>query len=79
MAAVDHVFSTALFHHRAGNLQQAETYCYRALRKESGHAESLHLLGMIASESGNQQLAASLIGRAIKSAGARPGYCANLG
>ena len=79
MAAVDHVFSTALFHHRTGNLQQAEAYCYRALRKDAGHAESLHLLGMIASESGNQQLAASLIGRAIKCAGARPDYCVNLG
>ena len=79
MAAVDHVFSTALFHHRAGNLQQAEAYCHRALRKASGHAESLHLLGMIASESGNQPLAASLIGRAIKSGGPRPDYCVNLG
>ncbi len=79
MAAVDHVFSTALFHHRAGNLQQAEAYCQRALRKESGHAESLHLLGMIASQSGNQPLAASLIGRAIKSAGPRPEYCVDLG
>ncbi len=79
MAAVDHVFSTALFHHRAGNQQQAEAYCHRALAKESGHAESLHLLGMIASESGNQPLAASLIGRAIKSGGPRPDYCVNLG
>ena len=79
MAAVDHVFSTALFHHRAGNLRQAEAYCHRALRKESAHADSLHLLGIIASQSGNQPLAASLIGRAIKSAGARPDYCVNLG
>ena len=79
MAALDHMFSTALFHHRAGNFEQAEAYCYRVLRKESGHSASLHLLGMIASQSGDQPLAASLISRAIKSGGARPDYCVNLG
>ncbi|MEP6535360.1 MAG: tetratricopeptide repeat protein [Bryobacteraceae bacterium] len=79
MTAVDHAFSTALFHHRAGNLPQAEAYCRRALRKQSEHAASLDLLGMIASEAGNQTLAAALIVRAIKSAGALPDYCVNLG
>ncbi len=79
MPAIDHVFSTAVFHHQAGNLQQAETDCRRVLKKDSGHSESLHLLGVIASESGDQEMAASLISRAIAAAGPKRDYCVNLG
>jgi tetratricopeptide (TPR) repeat protein len=79
MTAIDHVFSTAMFHHQSGNLQQAETCCRRVLKKNPSHAECLHLLGVIASESGSQEMAASLITRAIEAAGPKPGYCVSLG
>jgi tetratricopeptide (TPR) repeat protein len=79
MPAADHAFSTALFHHRSGNFQQAEVYCRRVLKRDSEHAESLHLLGVLASEAGDQKAAATLIGRAIKAAGPQTDYCVNLG
>ena len=78
MTAIDHIFSTALFHHQAGNLQKAETCCRRVLKKNPTHAECLHLLGRIASETGSQEIAASLINRAIKAAGPKSGFCVSL-
>lgn len=41
--------------------------------------DTLHLLGLIASETGDQNLAAALIVRAIRARGPEPAFCANLG
>src|SRR5438552_17138429 len=51
----------------------------RILALEPSHADSLHLLGLIASEAGQHETAAVLIARAIQVAGPLAPYCSNLG
>ena len=67
-------FSYAVAQHRAGNFQQAECI-YRAViaadpgGRDPHHADALHLLGLIASETGQHQAATALIVQAIQVGG----------
>lgn len=79
MPAVCSDFAQGLARHRAGELKQAESIYRAVLARDPGHADALHLLGLIASENGNHQTAAALIVRAIQLKGPEPVYCANLG
>ena len=55
--------------HQAGQLVEAEA-CYRqVLAIDPNHFDSLHLLGVVAHQSGRSDLAASLINKAIASSG----------
>ena len=45
-------FDTALRHHQKGRLAEAEALCRRILSADAGHADSLHLLGVIATKWG---------------------------
>jgi predicted O-linked N-acetylglucosamine transferase (SPINDLY family) len=56
---------TAAALHRAGQLAQAEQAYRRILAYDPDHAECVHLLGVIAHQSGRSEAAAKLIGRAI--------------
>jgi prepilin-type N-terminal cleavage/methylation domain-containing protein len=55
----------ALGLHRAGRLDEAEVLYRQILAREPEHAESLHLLGVIAHQGGHHEAAVDLIGRAI--------------
>jgi len=68
-----------LEHHRAGRLGEAERVYRRVLQLNPHHADSLHLLGMVAFQTGNCDAAAELISRAILRNGQDATYFTNLG
>ena len=55
----------AVRHHHAGQLTEAEDYYRQVLAIDQNHFDSLHLLGVVAQQSGRSDLAVRLIGRAI--------------
>ena len=65
MAATSDAFAVAFGHHRAGKLQLAERSYKQILQADPHHADALHYLGVLASQSGNQPVAIDLIGKAI--------------
>ena len=73
------LFATAIQHHRAGRLVEAEALYRQILATETEHPDSLHMLGVIAQQSGQPQLAIELIRRAIAHNGAVPAFHNNLG
>jgi len=64
-AGIAELLRSALRHHQAGQLVEAECYYRRILAIDQNHFDALHLLGVIAHQSGNPDLAARLIGKAI--------------
>jgi len=54
-----------LRHHAAGRLPEAETVYRQILQADPGHPIALQLLGVIAHQQGNNDLAVDLIGKAI--------------
>jgi len=68
----------ALAHHQAGRLQQAETICRQILVSRPDHPDALHLLGMIALQTGNHETAVKLIERAVEVKPDIPVYHVNL-
>jgi tetratricopeptide (TPR) repeat protein len=65
VAHAANAFLQALKHHQAGDLGRAERLYRRTLATDPKHADSLHLLGLIAAQSSRPAYAAELIGRAI--------------
>ena len=73
------MFAEALAHHKAGRLAEAERLYRLILADESRHSDSLHLLGMVAHQTGRHEVAIDLIGQAISIVGTAPSYHYNLG
>jgi tetratricopeptide (TPR) repeat protein len=73
------IFARAIEHHRAGRLHQAEADYRRVLDTDPEHADSLHLLGIIASRLGRSDIAVALIGNAIRIQPFAADYHNNLG
>ncbi len=73
------LYAAGVERHQAGRLAEAEVWCRRALAAEPGHADALHLLGVIARRAGRHEAAVQLIGEAIKRNGRDPLYHYNLG
>ena len=73
------LFATAIQHHRAGRLVEAEALYRQILTTETEHPDSLHMLGVLAQQSGQPYLAIELIRRAISHNGAVPAFHNNLG
>jgi tetratricopeptide (TPR) repeat protein len=65
------MLAEAVEHHRAGRLGEAERLYRGILDREPGHVESLHRLGLVASQTGHGQAAEGLIRRAIAAGDAR--------
>lgn len=61
----DQAFALALQHHRAGRLAEAERGYREILRHVPEHADSLHLLGVIAMQTGDLRSALLLVQRAV--------------
>jgi protein O-GlcNAc transferase len=73
------MFAAGVAHHQGGRLPQAEA-CYRqVLTIQPDHADTLHLLGVIAYQVGRHDVAIDLIRRAIARNGKNPAYFCNLG
>lgn len=79
MASVAEALQAALQHHNAGNLAEAERIYRQILAVEPRHADSLHLLGMIAFHAGRPDAARELIKQAIALNAGVPEYHSNLG
>ena len=65
MATIPDAFNLALQHHRAGRLQQAEAIYRQILESHPSHPDALHLLGVIAHQVGQHDLAIRYIKQAI--------------
>jgi tetratricopeptide (TPR) repeat protein len=59
-------FQAGLAHYQAGRLDRAETLLRKALQRAPDHADTLHLLGVIAEARGRHEYAGQLIRRALK-------------
>jgi len=68
-----------LAQHRAGRVTEAETLYLRVLAAAPGHADALHLLGVIAYQVGRRETAIERISQAIQQNGNNPAYHINLG
>src|SRR5580658_9185369 len=71
--------TTALVHHKAGRLNEAERIYRQILAIDATHADSLHLLGMIAYQAGRLDDATAMIGKAIAVDKTQAAYHLNLG
>jgi Tfp pilus assembly protein PilF/SAM-dependent methyltransferase len=58
-------FASAAQHFRSGRMAEAERSCRDVLTVIPDHADALHLLGMIAYQSGHHDAALELIGKAV--------------
>src|SRR3954453_6844215 len=63
-AAVDSCFNTALGHHRAGRLQQAEDLYRQVLADDKRHCQATHHLGLLVIETGRVKEGLELMKRA---------------
>ena len=73
------VLGEALRYHRAGRVTEAEWIYRQILAVDPRHADSLHLLGMIAYQGGRHDAAAEMIHRAIAINAEAACYHSNLG
>jgi predicted O-linked N-acetylglucosamine transferase (SPINDLY family) len=78
-AAIEEALQTALEHHRAGRLAEAEALYRRVLAESPDDIEALHLLGVLAGQSGHLDAAIDLIGRAVARSPTVPEYHNNVG
>ena len=79
MATISEALTVALAHHKAGRLQLAEEIYRRILEAEPNQADALHLMGVVACQSGDHTKAVSHIARAIAVNPNDPTYHNNLG
>jgi len=70
---------SALAHHQAGRLPEAEAIYRQILKAQPNHPDALHLLGMIAYQTGKNDIAVELISKAISAESSNPIYYSNLG
>src|SRR4051812_15329026 len=76
---IDEALEIAIRHHQAGRLPEAETIYRQVLAQHSRHPRALHLLGVIACQSGRHEMAAELIGKAIEILPSEAAFHSNLG
>ena len=79
MATIPEALAIAIGHHQAGRLQAAEQIYRQILAVEPNHADSWHLLGVIAHQLGQHETAVQYIRRAIALNGNMAHFHYNLG
>ena len=77
--SIQSMLGNALQQHRAGQLSEAEQVYRQILEIDAHHADSLHLLGMIAHQAGRHEDAVEMIRRAIAIHATGASYHSNLG
>ncbi len=63
---LDNAMQVAMRHHQSGQLAQAEQIYRQVLSQNPNHAGALHLLGVVAAQTGHRDVAENLIRRAIR-------------
>ncbi len=76
---VSDIFSLAVQYHQAGNLRQAEPLYRQVLQAAPQHPDALHLLGVVAYQTGRPDEAITLIGQALALKQWDAGYYSNYG
>jgi len=76
---IDGLLQSALQHHQAGRLAEAQQIYQQILALQPDHADALHLLGVLASQRGEPAAALDLIRRALTIQPEHPVYHSNLG
>ena len=71
-------FDTAIGLHQAGNLIEAEKHYREVLSLDPRHSDAIHYLGVIAHQTGKNDIAVALIGTAIEINDKEASYYANL-
>ena len=79
MATVPEAFAVALQHHEAGRLQAADEIYRQILVVEPNHADTWHLLGVLAYQVGRHEIAIDYIRRAIGLSESQAAFHNNLG
>src|SRR5205814_2125983 len=77
--SISHLLATAVQRHRAGHLGEAESLYRQILQADSNQADALHMLGVLALQTGRLPLAIEMISLAIKQNGHVPAFYNNLG
>lgn len=77
-ASIDALLEQAVRHHKRGELAQAESCYAQVLERQPEHGHALNLLGVVAAQTGREQLALSLLRRAIAARPGAPEYWDNL-
>jgi hypothetical protein len=72
-------FQEALRHHQRGNLSEALSLYQQILQRQPGHADALHLSGVVAFQTRNYAEATELIGKAIELFPMNPAFFNNRG
>ena len=78
-ASVTQMLRTAIHHHQSGRLAEAKAFYQSILAVDPRHADALHLLGIIAHQVGQNNIAVDLIGKAIAINGMVTAYYFNQG
>jgi tetratricopeptide (TPR) repeat protein/SAM-dependent methyltransferase len=73
------LYASAVGHHRAGELREAEQLYREVLAREPRHVPALHSLGVLNHQQGKGAAAVELIERAIAADGSIPDFHYNLG
>ncbi|SMH44919.1 tetratricopeptide repeat protein [Azospirillum agricola] len=79
MDMIEQTLAVATEHHRAGRTDEAERLYRDVLAASPGHPDALHLLGVIALQTGRAEDAVAMIGQAVAGDGGSPLFHANLG
>jgi len=79
MATLADALAIALEHHQAGRLPEAEALYRQILQADPSHADALHLLGVIAFQLGQHEIALQTIGEAIRLKPGQAAFHSNLG
>jgi tetratricopeptide (TPR) repeat protein len=79
MPTIPEALATAVQHQQAGRLQAAEQIYRQILAMEPAHADTWHLLGLLAHQVGKQEIAIEYIGYAIRLNPGVAAFHSNLG
>jgi tetratricopeptide (TPR) repeat protein len=77
--SIAQAYAMALAHHRDGSFREAELLYRQILARQPGHADALHMLGVMALQAGQHADALKLIGRAAALQPANWEFQSNLG
>lgn len=77
--AIHQAMQTAWMYQRTGRYTEAEALSHQIIQALPNHPDALHLLGVLALQYGNTEVAASYFERALKGNGRNPMFYSNLG